>query len=51
MDKDCRGFALFAENTLLKHTQYLLMVWEAKAMTVQSLLLKTGAMTGELKRG
>lgn len=47
MDKGCRGFALSPEHTLLKHTQYLLMALEAKAMIVQSLLLKTGAMTGE----
>lgn len=50
MDKGCRGFALSPEHTLLKHTQYLLMVLEAKAMREQSLLLKTGAMTGELRR-
>lgn len=50
MDKGCRGFALSPEHTWLKHTQYLLMALEAKALMVQSLLLKTGAMTGELKR-
>lgn len=49
MDKGRRGFALCPEHTLLKHTQYLLMALEAKALIVQSLLLKTGAMTGELE--